>query len=75
MLNKMITSQQIWTRANSESNDQVEKTAERLAKRNERTRQGKLEETAEERETRLVFALNLLLVLIQQLRKHVEQFL
>ena len=36
-----MTSQQIWTRANSESNDQAEKTAERLAKGNERTRQRK----------------------------------
>ena len=57
-----------------ENNEEAERLARPMARCRAR-RQRRLEKTAEERETRLVFALNLLPVLIQQLRKHVEQLL
>ena len=62
----------------SKHRKQNNEEAERLARPMERRgawRQRRLKKTAEERETRLVFALNLFPVVIQQLRKHVEQLL
>ena len=57
-----------------QNNEEAEHLARRMARCRAR-RQRRLEKTAEERETRLVFALNILPVLIQQLRKRVEQLL
>ena len=55
-----------------QNNEEAERLARPMARRRAR-RQRRLEKTAEKRETRLVFALNLLPVLIQQSR--VEQLL
>ena len=57
-----------------QNNEEAERLARPMARRRAR-RQRMLKKTAEERETRLVFALILFPVLIQQLRKHVEQLL